>query len=57
MNLPFLGYSLGYEDFELGQKSARGLAELEFERAMFGHGNTILHNASRAFKRRFANIS
>lgn len=54
MNLPFLGYSLGYEDFELGQKTARRLAELEFEWAVFGHGRALLRNASRTFKRRFA---
>lgn len=54
MNLPFLGYSLGYEDFELGRQTARRLAELDFERAVFGHGGALRRNARRAFARKFA---
>ncbi len=52
-NMMGLGYSLGYQDFEKGMRTLRNLCELEFEIACFGHGNTILENASSIFSQRW----
>ena len=51
MNVLSLSHSMGYENFEEGENSLRKLAELNFETACFGHGRTILHNASEQFRR------
>jgi len=53
-NLPNFGYALGYEDFELGKESLRTLAALDFDAAVFGHGNPITSGASRRFRDAFA---
>lgn len=52
-NVPGLGYSIGYDDFEKGRQSASRLGELEFEVAVFGHGKPILSNASQKFRAKF----
>jgi hypothetical protein len=48
-----LGWSLGYEDFEQGQRSLRKLAALDFEVACFGHGKAIPNNPARKFKEKW----
>lgn len=53
MNQPWLGYSLGYEDFALGQKSAARLADLDFALACFGHGKPLRHRARARFQEKF----
>jgi glyoxylase-like metal-dependent hydrolase (beta-lactamase superfamily II) len=52
-NVPGLGYSIGYDDFEKGKQSAARLGQLEFEVAVFGHGKPILSNASKKFASKF----
>ena len=39
------------EDFEVTEASVRRLAELDFEVAVFGHGEPIESGASAAFRR------
>jgi glyoxylase-like metal-dependent hydrolase (beta-lactamase superfamily II) len=52
-NMPSLGYSLGYEDLELGRASLRKLAALDFDAAVFGHGKAITIGASKKFRSRW----
>lgn len=49
-----LGPPIGYEDRAEGERSQRRLANLEFERACFGHGKPILEGASGRFRKAFA---
>jgi glyoxylase-like metal-dependent hydrolase (beta-lactamase superfamily II) len=51
--MPSLGYSLGYEDLELGRASLRKLAALDFDAAVFGHGKAITIGASKKFRSRW----
>lgn len=53
VNVPRLGYAVGYDDFETGKQSAAKLAQLDFEVAAFGHGKPILSNASAKFTKKF----
>jgi len=52
-HLPRLGWSLGYENIEVGKQSLERLAKLDFEVACFGHGKTILQDASKQFRKRW----
>lgn len=53
-NMMGLGYSLGYEDLEEGQRSLAKLAALDFEVACFGHGKAIVQGAANQFRRKWA---
>ena len=46
-NLPVLAPSIVYEDRELGRRTLRELAAMDYEVAVFGHGNPIVRGASR----------
>ena len=48
-----LGISPAYEDLEVGRRSLERLARLDFEVAVFGHGNPILKGAAAAFRAKF----
>jgi glyoxylase-like metal-dependent hydrolase (beta-lactamase superfamily II) len=50
MHLMGLGLTIAYEDVALGRRSLQRLAGLEFQVATFGHGRSILRNASSRFK-------
>jgi glyoxylase-like metal-dependent hydrolase (beta-lactamase superfamily II) len=50
-NMMGLGWSLGYENFQEGQRSLRKLSAMDFQIACFGHGKPILKDASRRFKK------
>ncbi|MCX6049733.1 MAG: MBL fold metallo-hydrolase [Chloroflexi bacterium] len=52
-NLPRLGWSLGYENIQVGQQSLARLAKLDFDLACFGHGKSILHDASAQFRKQW----
>jgi glyoxylase-like metal-dependent hydrolase (beta-lactamase superfamily II) len=54
MNLMGLGWTMGYEDFEEGKRSLEKLAQLDFQAACFGHGQTILHDAGDRFRKMWA---
>jgi glyoxylase-like metal-dependent hydrolase (beta-lactamase superfamily II) len=54
MNLMGLGWTMGYEDFEEGQRTLEKLAQLDFRVACFGHGQTILHDAGDRFRKVWA---
>jgi glyoxylase-like metal-dependent hydrolase (beta-lactamase superfamily II) len=54
MNVMGLGSTMGYEDFEEGKRSLEKLARLDFQVACFGHGQTILHDASDRFRTMWA---
>src|SRR5215212_1256855 len=47
------GLSPGHEDLEEGRRSAKKLAELDFETACFGHGRAIRRGASARFRKAF----
>ena len=53
-NMMGLGYSLGYEDLALGQRALSKLSALDFDVAVFGHGNAIMTGASQKFRQTFA---
>lgn len=53
VNVPRLGFTAGYDDYEAGKKSAAKLAGLDFDVAVFGHGKPIISNASTRFAKRF----
>ncbi len=53
VNVPRLGYTVAYDDFQTGKQSAAKLAQLDFEVAVFGHGKPILSNASARFAKTF----
>jgi len=53
-NMMGLGYSLGYEDFALGQRALSKLAALDFDVALFGHGSPITNGAAQKFRQTFA---
>jgi glyoxylase-like metal-dependent hydrolase (beta-lactamase superfamily II) len=52
-NLPRLGWSLGYENIQVGKQSLERLAKLEFEVACFNHGKTIRQDAAHLFRQRW----
>jgi glyoxylase-like metal-dependent hydrolase (beta-lactamase superfamily II) len=52
-NMPSLGWSIGYEDIQVGRRSLERLAELDFESASFGHGRTIQQDAAERFRKRW----
>ena len=52
-NMMGLGWSLGYEDFAEGQRSLRNLTKLEFQVATFGHGNALMSDASKQFRKKW----
>ncbi|MFC3747765.1 MBL fold metallo-hydrolase [Paenibacillus sp. GCM10012306] len=49
-NMTGLGFSMGYEDLEVGKQSIRKLGQYDFEIACFGHGRPIMWEASRRFQ-------
>jgi glyoxylase-like metal-dependent hydrolase (beta-lactamase superfamily II) len=53
-NMMGLGWSLGYEDFEEGQRSLKKLTTLDFKVACFGHGKAILHDAGARFRKEWS---
>lgn len=53
-NMMGLSPSLGYEDLEEGKRSLWKLASLDFDRACFGHGKAITHDASARFRKKWA---
>ena len=53
-NMMGLGYSLGYEDLALGQRALSKLTALDFDIAVFGHGNAIMTGAAQKFRQTFA---
>lgn len=53
-NLLGLDPSFAHEDFPLARQSLARLATLVFERACFGHGRPIVHDAQARFRRRWA---
>lgn len=53
VNVPRLGFAVGYDDFETGKTSAAKLAGLDYEVAVFGHGRPITSNAATRFAKRF----
>jgi glyoxylase-like metal-dependent hydrolase (beta-lactamase superfamily II) len=52
-NMMGLGYSIGYEDFEMGKHDLGKIAALDFEVACFGHGKTIMQGASAKFRKKW----
>jgi glyoxylase-like metal-dependent hydrolase (beta-lactamase superfamily II) len=55
-NLPFLGWSIGYEDFEEGKRSLKKLCQYNFEVAVFGHGGAIKPGASTKWRKKWGAI-
>jgi glyoxylase-like metal-dependent hydrolase (beta-lactamase superfamily II) len=52
-NIPRLGWSLGYEDFEEGKRSLAKLSALTFDVACVGHGKAISKGAAGRFRQKF----
>lgn len=52
-HVAMLGWSVAYEDLEVGRRSLQRLGRMEFEVACFGHGRPIKRGAAAAFRRRW----
>jgi glyoxylase-like metal-dependent hydrolase (beta-lactamase superfamily II) len=52
-NMLGLNYTFGYNDVAAGKRSLTKLSGLEFEAAVFGHGNPITAGASEKFTAKF----
>ena len=55
-NMFGLGYSIIYEDIEIGERSLARLSEYNFERACFGHGNAIVGGAAERFREKWGTM-
>ncbi|GAB2551553.1 MBL fold metallo-hydrolase [Spirosoma aerophilum] len=55
-NITGLDWSTVYEDRALALKSLLAVSELDFDKAVFGHGGPIRQRASEAFKARFKQV-
>ena len=55
-NMGKLNYMLGYNNLELAKKNLNDIARLDFDVACFGHGKTIIGNASDKFKQKWGAI-
>lgn len=55
-NMFGLGYSIIYEDIEIGRRSLAKLSELEFENACFGHGRAIVGGAADRFRAKWGQM-
>lgn len=53
-NLMGLGYSTVYEDREVGVKSILKAASLDFDTAVFGHGNPVMDSANAKLAKKFS---
>jgi glyoxylase-like metal-dependent hydrolase (beta-lactamase superfamily II) len=53
-NLFGLDWSVAYEDVEEGRRTLKGLANLQFQTACFGHGRTILRDAALKFRKKWS---
>jgi glyoxylase-like metal-dependent hydrolase (beta-lactamase superfamily II) len=53
MHFAGLHYSVGYENFEQGERDMQRLTNLDFDKACFGHGSPISSGASQVFRRKF----
>jgi len=56
-NVMGLGDPIGFESVEEGRASQRRLAGLSFDAAGFGHGGSVVHDASTQFRDRFGDGS
>lgn len=53
-NIIRLGWSIAYENLDIGKQSLAKLAGLEFEIACFGHGKAIVTGASERFRQKWS---
>ncbi|MCW3121511.1 MAG: fold metallo-hydrolase [Flavipsychrobacter sp.] len=56
-NMMGLDYSTVYEDRAVGVKSIMKVAELEFDKMVFGHGNVLAGEANKKLKAHFGRLS
>ena len=55
-NMGRLNYMLGYNNLELAKTNLNDIAQLDFDVACFGHGKTIIGNASEKFKQKWGKV-
>jgi len=56
-NMFGLGWSLGYENFEVGKQTLTKLCDYDFQMATFGHGNMILNDAAVEWRKKWGNLT
>lgn len=56
MNVRWLRLPLVHEDLEQGQKGIRQVSTLDFDKAVFGHGDRILDDAAQRFREQFGDL-
>lgn len=56
-NFGGLAYSVVYEDRALGVKSILKAAQLDFDKAVFGHGSLLKQGADKKLKEKFSTVS
>ncbi len=52
-NMTGFNYSLGYDDLATAENSLARLGRLDFDTAVFGHGNPIMENAAKRFAKKW----
>lgn len=55
-NVPALNWSLGYEDLATAKRSLKKLCTLDFEQAVFGHGQAIKSGAAEKWRARWGKL-
>lgn len=56
-NMPFLDYSIVYDDLPQAKRTLATLAKLDFATVCFGHGNEIRQNAAQVFRKKWGSIT
>ena len=51
-NMPFLDYSIVYDDLPQAKRTLAALAKLDFAAVCFGHSNEIRQNAAQVFRKK-----
>ena len=55
-NLPFLSWSIGYENFEEAKRTLKKLCDYDFQIATFGHGKPIMQGAAARWRKKWGNL-
>jgi glyoxylase-like metal-dependent hydrolase (beta-lactamase superfamily II) len=56
-NMPRLGWSLGYENLEVGKRSLKRLCDCDFQTVVFGHGKEIVGNADERWRKKWGHLN
>lgn len=55
-NMPFLDYSIMYDDLPQAKRTLTALAQRDFAVVCFGHGAALVNNATAVFRKKWGSI-